>query len=136
MPDTAPKPSSLPADDLGRTLLIADADRNESPHIGLVGDTYTVTLSGKDTSGRFCVIDMHVPPGGGPPPHRHDFEEPLLFWREKLKPRSGARRRYSTQERHSTFQRTHPTASTTPPRRQPGFCAPVLLPDRMIFSKY
>ncbi|MDB5075334.1 MAG: cupin protein, partial [Chloroflexi bacterium] len=20
-------------------------------------------------------IDMHVPPGGGPPPHRHDFEE-------------------------------------------------------------
>jgi quercetin dioxygenase-like cupin family protein len=21
------------------------------------------------------VIDMHVPPGGGPPPHRHDFEE-------------------------------------------------------------
>ena len=21
------------------------------------------------------MIDMHVPPGGGPPPHRHDFEE-------------------------------------------------------------
>jgi len=21
------------------------------------------------------LIDMHVPPGGGPPPHRHDFEE-------------------------------------------------------------
>jgi quercetin dioxygenase-like cupin family protein len=24
---------------------------------------------------RYCLIDMHIPPGGGPPPHRHDFEE-------------------------------------------------------------
>jgi quercetin dioxygenase-like cupin family protein len=47
-------------------------------HIGLVGDTYTVTVSGEDTGGRFCVIDMHIPPGGGPPPHRHDFEETFI----------------------------------------------------------
>lgn len=40
-----------------------------------MGDTYTVLLAGKDTAGRYCLIDMHVPPGGGPPPHRHDFEE-------------------------------------------------------------
>jgi quercetin dioxygenase-like cupin family protein len=45
------------------------------PHIGLVGDTYTILVAGKDTGGRYCLIDMHVPPGGGPPPHRHDFEE-------------------------------------------------------------
>jgi quercetin dioxygenase-like cupin family protein len=32
-------------------------------------------VTGKDTAGRYCLIDMHVPPGGGPPPHRHDFEE-------------------------------------------------------------
>jgi quercetin dioxygenase-like cupin family protein len=32
-------------------------------------------VAGKDTAGRFCLIDMFVPPGGGPPPHRHDFEE-------------------------------------------------------------
>jgi quercetin dioxygenase-like cupin family protein len=25
--------------------------------------------------GRYALIDMHVPSGGGPPPHRHDFEE-------------------------------------------------------------
>jgi quercetin dioxygenase-like cupin family protein len=30
-------------------------------------------------SGRFCVIDMHIPPGGGPPPHRHDFEESFIL---------------------------------------------------------
>lgn len=41
----------------------------------MVGDTYTVLLGGRDTNGRYCLIDMHVPPGGGPGPHRHDFEE-------------------------------------------------------------
>jgi len=41
----------------------------------MVGDTYTILLSGEDIAGRYCLIDMHVPPGGGPPPHRHDFEE-------------------------------------------------------------
>ena len=41
----------------------------------LVGDTYTILVSGEDTAGKYTLIDMHVPPGGGPPPHRHDFEE-------------------------------------------------------------
>ena len=67
----------LAADDLKRTLSFAQPDTNLE-HIGLVGDTYTVTVSGEDTAGRFCVIDMHIPPGGGPPPHRHDFEETFI----------------------------------------------------------
>jgi quercetin dioxygenase-like cupin family protein len=45
------------------------------PHIGLVGNTYTLLLTGADTDGRYCLIDMYITPGGGPPPHRHDFEE-------------------------------------------------------------
>jgi len=65
----------LPADDLRRPLNIANADDPDRPHLGVAGDTYTVLLSGKDTAGRYCLIDMYVPPGGGPPPHRHDFEE-------------------------------------------------------------
>ena len=65
----------LPADTLTRALTLATADSPTAPHIGLVGDTYTILLSGADTDGRFCLIDMHIPPGGGPPPHRHDFEE-------------------------------------------------------------
>src|SRR6476660_8229544 len=65
----------LPADDSKRQLVIADPDDPNMPHIGLVGDTYTVLLSGKDTAGRYTLIDMHVPPNGGPPLHRHDFEE-------------------------------------------------------------
>jgi quercetin dioxygenase-like cupin family protein len=67
---------TIPHDDLRRELVLVNADENQSlPHIGLVGDTYTILLSGKETNGKYCLIDMHVPPGGGPPPHRHDFEE-------------------------------------------------------------
>jgi quercetin dioxygenase-like cupin family protein len=68
--------SSLPADDLRRGLAVVRPDTDASlPHVAVVGDTYTILLGGRDTAGRFAVIDMFVPPGGGPPPHRHDFEE-------------------------------------------------------------
>lgn len=71
-----PKPASIPADDLERSLAVACPDDKQGvPHIGLVGDTYTILLSGEQTAGRFTTIDMHIPPGGGPAPHRHDFEE-------------------------------------------------------------
>ena len=68
----------IPSDDLARGLALARADGDVS-HIGLVGDTYSLLLSGKDTEGRFCLIDIHIPPGGGPPPHRHDFEETFIL---------------------------------------------------------
>jgi quercetin dioxygenase-like cupin family protein len=73
---TSEPPTPISADDPQRPLKIARPNTDQSlPHIGLVGDTYTVLLSGNDTNGRYCLIDMHIPPGGGPPPHRHDFEE-------------------------------------------------------------
>jgi len=78
MSEETPKYPPVPADDLTRALVIAQPDSAKAVHIGLVGDTYTVTVSGEDTGGRFCVIDMHIPAGGGPPPHRHDFEETFI----------------------------------------------------------
>src|SRR3984885_8022279 len=74
----------FPPDDLGRKLASVSADSSEVQHIGLVGDTYTVLLAGKDTAGQFCLIDMHIPPGGGPPPHRHDFEEAFTLLEGEL----------------------------------------------------
>jgi quercetin dioxygenase-like cupin family protein len=72
MSESAP----IPADDLTRQLTVARPDSDETlTHVGLVGDTYTILVAGSDTGGRYTLIDMHVPPGGGPPPHRHDFEE-------------------------------------------------------------
>ncbi len=74
--DSSPSTTPIPADDPRRNLVVARPDTDESlPHVGVVGDTYTILLSGDDTAGRYCLIDMHVPPEGGPPPHRHDFEE-------------------------------------------------------------
>jgi quercetin dioxygenase-like cupin family protein len=77
---TAKSITPVPPDDRKRNLVIArpNTDQNLS-HIGLVGDTYTILLSGDDTDGRYCLIDMHIPPGGGPPPHRHDFEESFII---------------------------------------------------------
>jgi len=75
----SPAPSqhpAIPPDDPQRQLVVARPDSDQAlPHVGLVGDTYTILLSGEDTAGRYTLIDMLVPPGGGPPPHRHDFEE-------------------------------------------------------------
>lgn len=91
--------ATIPPDDPGRTVTIARPNEDpDLPHIGLVGDTYTILLTGKDTAGRYCLIDMHVPPCGGPAPHRHDFEEmfsilegeiEVTFRGEKLVVRAG-----------------------------------------------
>ena len=70
------RPAPIPEDDLDRDLTLARPEGDQSlPHIGMVGDTYTILLKGEDTAGRYTLIDMHVPQGGGPAPHRHDFEE-------------------------------------------------------------
>jgi quercetin dioxygenase-like cupin family protein len=65
----------LPDDDLQRALAVARPDDPDLLHLAVVGDTYTVLLTGEQTAGRFTLIDMLIPAGGGPPPHRHDFEE-------------------------------------------------------------
>lgn len=91
--------SSPPDDDLDQHPTVARPDADPAlPHPAIVGDTYTILLSGEDTAGRYCLIDIHVPPGGGPPPHGHDFEEKftvlddeieLTFRRETSVARSG-----------------------------------------------
>lgn len=43
----------------------------EGKHISVVGDTYRIIIPGKETNGEFAMIDMMVPPGGGPGPHAH-----------------------------------------------------------------
>lgn len=67
--------SALAGDDLTRDLAVARPDDPDLVHLAVVGDTYTVVVSGDQTAGRFAVIDMLIPPGSGPPPHRHNLEE-------------------------------------------------------------
>ena len=75
-PGGSSRAARVPPDDTRRGPAFARPDEGGGlSHIGMVGDTYTILLTGEDTAGRYCLIDMHVPPGGGPGPHRHDFEE-------------------------------------------------------------
>ena len=72
---TSPPNSVIPADDPSRRLTVADPDGAGATHVSVAGGTYTILVSGAETAGRYCLIDMLVPDGGGPPLHRHDFEE-------------------------------------------------------------
>ena len=74
MTDAAQNPA-IPNDDLSRQLTVADPDGAGTPHVSVAGGAYTILVSGAQTAGRYCLVDMLVPDGGGPPPHRHDFEE-------------------------------------------------------------
>jgi len=97
--EVEPLGPSIPPDDLNRRLTVARPNQDATlPHLGLVGDTYTILIKGDDTAGKYTLIDMLVPPGGGPPPHRHDFEEmfsvlegevEVTFRGEKLVARAG-----------------------------------------------
>jgi mannose-6-phosphate isomerase-like protein (cupin superfamily) len=66
---------AVPPDDPDRELSVVDPDDPLLRHVAVVGDAYTILLSGAQTAGRYCLIDMSVPHCGGPGPHRHDFEE-------------------------------------------------------------
>jgi mannose-6-phosphate isomerase-like protein (cupin superfamily) len=67
--------NTIPVDDGARELTAVGPDDPELHHLAVVGDTYTILVSGDDTDGRYTLIDMLIPADGGPPPHRHDFEE-------------------------------------------------------------
>lgn len=66
---------AIPDDDPTRSLTVANPDDPATAYLSLAGGTYAMLVSGEQTNGRYCLIEMRVPEGGGPPPHRHDFEE-------------------------------------------------------------
>jgi len=122
--DPTPTPRPIPPDDLSRGLALARPDDDSAlPHLGLVGDTYTILLTGRDTAGRYTLIDMHVPPTGGPPPHRHDFEEMFTVLEGRYNSPSAAQNRSCAPARPSTCQPTHRTASATSTTGQHGCSA-------------
>jgi quercetin dioxygenase-like cupin family protein len=48
----------------------------EGQGLSIMGGTYRILASGKETGGEFATIDMLIPSNGGPGPHSHaDFHE-------------------------------------------------------------
>ena len=66
----------IPPDDPARVLAVSTPSERAS--YSVVGDTYTILIAGEATAGRYATIEMHIPPGGGPDPHRHACEEMFL----------------------------------------------------------
>ena len=73
--DTTSLRAAIPPDDANRKLTVADPDDPKLRYLSIAGGIYTILVTGEQTAGRYCLTDMLVPPGGGPPAHRHDFEE-------------------------------------------------------------
>lgn len=46
-------------------------NKNEGELLAIAGGNYRIIISGEQTNGNYAVIEMTVPPGGGPPPHSH-----------------------------------------------------------------
>src|SRR5271156_2557320 len=47
--------------------------------IAVVGDVYRFLATGKETDGKYAMLEAIVPPGGGPPPHVHSREEESFY---------------------------------------------------------
>jgi mannose-6-phosphate isomerase-like protein (cupin superfamily) len=66
-----PDKDSLPT----TTRRLAVSAPAQRPNYAVGADTYSFVMTGKDTAGAYAFIDMLIPPGGGPIPHAHEFEE-------------------------------------------------------------
>jgi len=47
--------------------------------LAVAGGSYRILVSGEQTSGNYAVIDMLVPPGGGPNPHAHKKMQEMFY---------------------------------------------------------
>ena len=130
-PQTRP---AIPADDPQRTLAIVRSDAPRMRHISVIGDTYTILLTGDETRGHDRLIEAHVPPGGGPPPHRHDFEEmftilegeiEVTFRSQTVTARAGETINIPANAPHAFPQQRVPTSSDADHMRAGGY-GPVL----------
>jgi quercetin dioxygenase-like cupin family protein len=49
---------------------------SDGQNVSVIGDTYRILISGKETDDKFSTMEFNIPPNGGPGPHSHaDFQE-------------------------------------------------------------
>jgi quercetin dioxygenase-like cupin family protein len=52
----------------------------EGKAVSVLGDRYTFKAAGRDTGGRYGLVEVTAPAGApGPPPHIHDGEEEAIY---------------------------------------------------------
>jgi mannose-6-phosphate isomerase-like protein (cupin superfamily) len=96
----------------------------EGETVWLLGDTYTLKISGEQTGGAFTLLEAVVPLGGGPPPHIHHLEDEVFVILE------GELR--VTMEGH-TLPAPVGTVISVPKGTQHSYAAVGTVPVRMLF---
>lgn len=61
---------------------ISTFSHQEGETLGVAGGNYRIILSGDQTNHAYVVIEMLVPPGGGPPPHSHPDTQEMFYLME------------------------------------------------------
>jgi mannose-6-phosphate isomerase-like protein (cupin superfamily) len=130
---STPAEMSIPADGPNLTLTVIDPDDPEARHISVIGDTYTILISGAQTDGRYWLIDMLVPDGSGPPPHRHDFEEMFSLLESELEFTVRGKTQTVKTPMSVNIPANAPQCSRTHPVRPSICCAGAHLPARRNF---
>jgi quercetin dioxygenase-like cupin family protein len=54
-------------------------EKEEGKRLGVAGGNYRIVVSGEETNNTYAVIEMTVPPGGGPPPHSHPNTQETFY---------------------------------------------------------
>lgn len=54
-------------------------ESKEGQFLGIAGGNYRIIISGDQTNGNYAVIEMVVPPNGGPPPHAHEDTQEMFY---------------------------------------------------------
>ncbi|MGI4865139.1 MAG: cupin domain-containing protein [Janthinobacterium lividum] len=62
-----------------RPTSVRTLDPQDGPELSVMGDTYRIVASGTQTDGAYAIIDMLVPPGGGPGPHAHALIQETFY---------------------------------------------------------
>ncbi len=122
----------IPPDNPTRNLTHANPDT--LPHIGLVGDTYTVLLAAKDTAGKYCSSTSTSLPAEALPHTATTSKRPSPSSSARSKPPSAAQKPPSRPAKPSTSPPTPRTSSATPPISPPASSASAPPPDRKTSS--
>lgn len=54
-------------------------EKHEGNALAVAGGNYRIIVSGNQTDNAYAVIEMVVPPGGGPPPHAHRLTQEMFY---------------------------------------------------------
>jgi len=54
-------------------------EKQQGLFLGVAGGNYRVVIPGEQTDNKYAVIEMTVPPGGGPPPHSHPLIQETFY---------------------------------------------------------